>query len=57
MQNKSQAKLNYDQLALYQNPQNHLIIYTNGSVINNKIAAAVVVSLQGIIYKTLLSST
>ncbi len=55
--NKSEAKQNHDQLAQNLNSQNHLIIYTDGSGINNKIGEAAVVPTQEIIYKASLGST
>lgn len=52
--NKSEAKQNHDQMAHNLDPQHYLVVYTDGSRINNKIGIAVVVLSQEIMCKAFL---
>ena len=52
--NKSEAKQNHDQMAHNLDPQCHLVVYTDGSGINDKIGAAAVVPSQGIVCRAFL---
>ena len=49
--NNSEAKETHDQIAHNLDPQNHLVVYTNGSRMNGKIRAAAVVPEPEIIFK------
>ena len=56
MLNKSEAKQSHDQLTHNLDSQNHLVVYSNGSGIIDKIGAADV-SLRRIIYKAFFDSS
>lgn len=52
--NKSEAKQNYNQMAYNLDPQCYLVVYTDGSGINDKIGVAAVIQSWKIVCKAFL---